>query len=176
MAQLRKSVLRGITEVGEVAAGPTDVPWGKTLKNGAEVAHGAANLMTESGQDLYPVDSSPTGRTTQLTLRLLYSDLLVYLAAFGLPTGALTGDLQAGTPTAEVLSVLQSQMGTVERKLYLLTPGPKGPRRRVYERCKVRGEFREVLDRENNMAIEMTFDVLAPASAATPVFTITDNP
>jgi hypothetical protein len=153
----------GISEVGEYTGpkgGPyVETPYGKTTQEG-----GTVNLTTNvirqfSGQSAAAIDSFTQTVEGSFAVSLLSSTLTNLKRMFGLPDTALTGDLTAGTPTQEVLSVKGSDMGTVEKSLYMRTMGPLGPRTVRMPRAKVSTPPNIVAGRNGYFEPNATFDL-----------------
>lgn len=173
MANQRKTVIRGVSEVGFVRD-TADVSLGKTAPNGVTIAFSGNDSEVESGQSTLLEDTFRTQDRAEITVRLIYADLVQFKDLLGLPDSALAGDLGGATPTAEVLTVAAAgALGSREETLYVLTPGPKSTRRYEFARVKARAGLNVEVSRDNHIVLEQTFYMLAP-SAGTDAFTITD--
>jgi hypothetical protein len=167
--------IHGIMEFGEwsatsvIAGGDTIehntdniytlVPYGFTSEEGARITPSVSTVQQRSGQSAIIVDSFISEAGAQLGVRLLSGTLTVLRRLLGLPTSALTGDLAAGTPTAETLIVRGGELGTEEKSLYMKTMGPLGPRTYYLPRCKV-ASFPELAhSRTEYFEPNATFDV-----------------
>lgn len=171
MAQQRKSVLKGISEIGAVRAA-VDVPWGKTTRNGVEINFGGTDRDVKSGQSTLTEESFRVDDEVTVTANLLYTDLLNVAEALGVITGAVTGDLSV--PTAEVLELaFNGAAGAREDKIYIVHPGPKSTRRYEFARMKVQPGVRIGVTAEQEQVLTVTMKLLNPKDAAVPV-TITD--
>lgn len=174
MPQKRGSVIIGITEIGAVRTG-ADVSWGRTTEDGCEIAIDGSDLDVMSGQSTMIMKSVRTADTSEVTVNLLYSDLLNMAEALGQIAGP-TGDLQAGTPTAEVLQVwFNGAVGKREDKIYLITPGPKSTRRWEWARMQVKPGVRVRATKGKEQVLTFTLKMLEPLNADPPL-KITDNP
>jgi len=165
MANVRTPVLNGITEFGEVTGGTgytggTDVPWGATERNGVTIVIAGEDVDVQSGQNLVLEDSFASARTIELTARLQYSGLMNVRDALGMPAAALTGDLGIGTPTDEVLAFQGTNMGSEEKHIYALTPGPTSTRKYGAVRCKQRAGMTIELASNDYVRLESTWTVL----------------
>jgi hypothetical protein len=172
MALQRKTVLRGITEVGAKRTA-VDVSFGKTTPDGAEITFESNELEVESGQSAFLEDIFNSSERINIRLRLLFADLVNVKEVLGLPDSALTGDLSLATP--EVLNITAANLlGTREDALYLLSPGPGSMRRFDFHRTKVRASPTFTLSKDNNVILEGVWAVLRPSTGN--VVTITDSP
>lgn len=172
MAQMRKTVLVGIHEVGAVRAA-ADVSFGKTAPDGVTIAWSGTDLEVESGQSSLLEEVFRTANRVEITFKLIYSDLLNLREALGLPDSALTGDLNAGVPTAEVLSLVEAEIGSREDTIYVIGPGPVSTRRFEFARCKVMPNVSVSLSRDNHVVLEFSYKVLRPKTG-TAFGTVTD--
>jgi hypothetical protein len=162
-----------VSEVGFVRAN-ADVSLGKTAPNGVTIAFSGNDAEVESGQSTFLEDTFRTQDRAEITLRLIYADLVQFKDLLGLPDSALTGDLAAAEPTEEVLSVAAAgALGSREETLYVLSPGPKSTRRYEFARVKARAGLNVEISRDNHIVLEQTFYLLAPA-AGTDAITVTD--
>lgn len=165
MAIKAANVLSGITEIGHVNTPygtPVDVKWGATEEDGAELRINGQTVDVRSGQSRVLEDQFLSAIDMELVMRLQYTDLLNVARALGLDDTAVTGDLNAGTPTAEVLEALQTAIGKTERYLYIITPGPKSTRRIELKRCKVSPNISMAFASNDYQKLEMTWAVLRP--------------
>lgn len=164
--------LVGINEVGEVVTA-TDTSWGRTQEDGVTLQLTANTIDLMSGQSFMKEDVRLTSAQLQLVAALIFSELTTLRRIWGLPDSALAGDLENATPTPEVLSILQNNLGTVEKQLYVLGPGPKSTRRIDATRCRATS-FGELKMAKNAFTLpQATYEVLAPDSGA--ALTITDD-
>jgi hypothetical protein len=171
MPPQRKTVIRGISEVGAVRSG-ADVTFGRTTPDGVSIVFSGNELEVESGQSTFLEQLFSTSDRIAVTVNLLFADLVNLREVLGLPESALTGDLNAGTPTAEVLAILEANMRTRTDVLYVLAPGPTSTRRYLFNRAKLRGGATITHGRDNHTVLTATWEVLRPASGN--VVTITD--
>lgn len=154
MALTTQVSIHGISEIGEWTATSatggggatkeynadnvyTETSWGFTSEDGARITPQVSTVVQRSGQSAVIVDSFISEAGAQLQVALLSGVLTNLKRLMGLPDAALTGDLAAGTPTDEILIVRGGELGTVERGIYIRTPGPLGPRTYYIPRCKV---------------------------------------
>src|SRR5687768_3172231 len=119
----------GTQEAGYVTGGTTLVPVSKTTKDGVDLQLNSTFVDAYGGMDVLPADSRQERGELTLGMTFLRADLTTFRFALGLPDGALTGDLSAGTPTAEVLAVDAGDIGSTRRHLYALGPGPASTRK-----------------------------------------------
>lgn len=130
--------LIGISEVGHVDSGPTDVPWGNTQQEGVTLQLSTQTVDLMSAQAKMKEHVALLSATMQLVITLVGAELTAFQRAWGLPDAALTGDTQASpTPSDEVLTITEGNLGTEERTLYVLGPGPVSTRRLEAARCRV---------------------------------------
>lgn len=172
MAVARKTILKGINEVGFKRAN-ADVSLGRTTVNGATIAITGTDQEVETGQSTMLEMIYRTADRINVTVRLMFVDLKNLADALGMADAALTGDLQAATPTAEVLAIAENALGAREETLYILTPGPKSTRRYEFARVKARAGLTIETNRDNTITLEATFGVLRPTAGGNAV-TITD--
>ena len=172
--QIRKVPIKGIsTTTATVGGTPFDL--GPTAQDGVTIEYGGSNLDTFSGQSTAMVASEPVTRTIAIVIKHLAGDLRVKRFALGLPASAHTGDLQAGTPTAEVLAIRQNEMGTLSASLSITSPGPKGPRTKVFPLVRTQPQLTEVNSQSANIQYESRWIALDPQDG-TPLETDTDAP
>lgn len=172
MANQRKTVIHGISEVGAVRAA-ADVSFGKTIIDGVTIAFSGTDLDVESGQSSLLEESFPITDRIEITATLLYADLLNYIEALGMDASALVGDLNGGVPTDEVLTMIEGALRVREDQLYIICPGPSGSRRYDFMRTKVKAGVQFVHGRNKEVNIQATWQVLRP-KAGPNVFTVTD--
>ncbi len=165
MAIQAKNVLLGISEIGHVTdpyGTPADVKWGATEQNGAEFRANGQTVDVRSGQSMVLEDVFMSALDIEVVVRLQYSDLLNVARALGLADNAVSGDLNAGSPTAEVLEALQTTWGKTERYVYIITPGPKSTRRFELKRCKIIPNLNLNLASNDYQKLEFTLRVIRP--------------
>ena len=166
---------RGINEVGHVNATPADVPWGRTTQDGVNLQLTANTVELQSGQATMLESVGLVSARIQLAIGLVVSELTALQRLWGLPDSAVTGDLAAvspATPTAEVLAIAPNAMGTVERRVYVLGPGPRSTRRIEAVRARV-SDLGGIQLAQNAFSLpNATWEVLAPATGN--ALTITD--
>lgn len=163
------NVLHGISEVGEVTdpyGTPTDVPWGATEQDGVVLRISGNQVDVRSGQSLVLEDRFLSGLDITAEVTLQYTDLLNVARGMGLADSEVTGDLQAGTPVAEVLNPLQTAIGNREFYFYILTPGPTSTRRIELKRCKINPDFQLAFASSDYQKIRLQLIVLAPRDAS----------
>lgn len=169
MPPTAESVLIGLTEVGHVTdpyGTPADVSWGATEQNGAEVRLDGQTVDIQSAQSKVLEEQFLAAVNITVVVRLQYSDLLNVARMLGLDEASYpTGDLQAGTPTDEVLEPLITDIGEREFYLYLLTPGPASTRRFEFKRCKASPSASMALGSQAAQVLEISFGVLKPKQA-----------
>lgn len=163
------NVLVGINEVGHVTdpyGTPADVSWGATEENGAEVQVNGQTVDIRSAQSKVLEEQFLNAVDLTVIYRLQYADLLNVARMLGLDESSYpTGDLQAATPTAEVLEPLINDIGTRDFYLYILTPGPAATRRFEFKRCKASPASNLALASNAHQGIEISFAVLRPKQA-----------
>jgi hypothetical protein len=121
--------LIGISEVGHVdSTGPTDVPWGETQKDAVNLQISVSRVDLRSGQANLKIASAIEDIDAQLQIKLNESALQIMQYALGMPAAKFTGDLEGGTPSAEVLTI-DGALGSDERQLYAEGVGPASTRR-----------------------------------------------
>jgi hypothetical protein len=171
MAQVRANVIQGISEVGAVRAS-VDVPFGKTAPNGVTIAWSGSDHEVESGQSNWLEDLFRTADRIDITVRLIFADMLNMRDSLGLPDAAMTGDLNIGSPTPEVLAIAENTLGSREDALYVESPGPKGDRRYFFARTKLRAGLNIEVAKDGHVILEATWTVLRPSTGN--AATITD--
>jgi hypothetical protein len=171
MAATRANVIQGISEVGARRAA-ADVLFGKTAPNGVTIAFSGSDHEVESGQSNWLEDLFRTADRCDVTIRLIFADMLNMKEVLGLPDAALTGDLQGGTPSAEVLAMAENTLGSREDQIYVESPGPKGDRRYDFMRTKLRAGLTIEVAKDGHIILEATWTVLRPSSGN--AITITD--
>lgn len=171
MAQVRANVIQGISEVGAVRAS-VDVPFGRTAPNGVTIAFSGTDHEVDSGQSNWLEDLFRTADRVDVTVRLIFADLLNLKDSLGLPDAALTGDLNIGSPTPEILAIAENTLGSREDTLYVESPGPKGDRRYVFTRTKKRAGLTIEVAKDGHVILEATWTVLRPSAGS--AITITD--
>lgn len=174
MANERKTVIRGISEVGAVRAA-TDVSFGRTTPNGVTLAFSGSDLEVESGQSTMLEAIFNQSDRIAVTFRLIFADLVNFREALGLPDAALTGDLNPVDPAPaveEVLAITEANLRSREDALYAITPGPASTRRYDFHRCRVRAGLSIEMSRDGHVILEFTAEVLRPEAGN--VITITD--
>ena len=157
---LRKTVIRGVSQVGAVRAS-ADVSFGKTTPNGATVAFQPNQLEVESGQSTFLEDIFVTSNRVEVTFRLIFGNLVNIQEVLGIETAALTGDLTAATPTQEKLVISDTAIGARTDALFLITPGPVSTRRYDFARTKVKGNLTIEASRDQHLILEGTWAVLS---------------
>lgn len=168
----RETVIQGINEVGAVRGG-SDESFGRTAPNGATIAFSGTDLEVESGQSTFLETLIRTADRIDVTIRLLYADAQNLVEALGLPDSALTGDLQAATPTAETIAIIEDVLGAREETLYVIGPGPSSTRRWEFARTKRRAGVTIEKGKDNEVILEFTCAVLRPTDGSN-VIDITD--
>ncbi|HYG70189.1 MAG TPA: hypothetical protein VD838_21110 [Anaeromyxobacteraceae bacterium] len=171
MANERKTVIQGISEVGAIRA-TVDVPFGRTAPNGVTIAFSGTDHEVDSGQSNWLEDIFRTADRVDITVRLIYADLLNMKEVLGLPDSALTGDLTGATPSPEILAIAENALGQREDALYVESPGPAGDRRYDFARTKLRAGLSIDVQKDGHVILEATWAALRPSSGA--AVTITD--
>lgn len=132
--------LIGISEVGHVTdpeGTPVDVPWGNTQQEGVSLQLATDSVDLQSAQAKMREDNTLVSADIQLVINLIVAELQALQRAWGLPVSALVGDHSSATPTEEVLTITEGNLGTREDTLYVLGPGPASTRRVEVGRAKV---------------------------------------
>lgn len=171
--------LIGVSEVGHVTdpeGTPADVTWGNTTQDGVTLQLAAQTVELMSAQAKMKEDVELSESSIQLSIRLVSPDALALQYLWGLPDSAIVGDLGAGTPVAEVLTIQAGNLGTQERTLYILGPGPSSTRRIQARRCRIADLGGLDLGSNDFQKPEATWEVLNPLATMThPPLTITDG-
>lgn len=132
--------LIGITEVGHVddpTGTPSDVSWGNTTQDGVTLQLSTESVDLMSAQAKMKEDVNVVSASMQLVVNLVTTSLQRLQRLWGLPDAAFAGDLEDATPQAETLTIEEGNLGTQERALYVLGPGPASTRRVDAARCRV---------------------------------------
>jgi hypothetical protein len=158
---LRKTVIRGVSQVGAVRA-DEDVSFGKTTPNGATVAFQPSQLEVESGQSTFLEDIFVTSNRVEVTFRLIFANLVNIQEVLGIASSALTGDLSTGGgPTEEKLVIADTAIVSRTDALFLISPGPLSTRRYDFARTKVKGNLTIEASRDQHLILEGTWAVLS---------------
>lgn len=163
--------LIGISEVGHVTGGSTDVAWGETQKDGVTLQLSLSRVEAMSGQSALKLASHVTEVGVQMAFSMVESALNVIQYMMGLASAKFSGDLTAGTPTAEAL-VIDGTLGSEELVLYAEGIGPASTRRIDAKRAVLSDPGSLVMADNAYMLPAVTFDLLQPASGS--FLTITD--
>lgn len=170
--------LRGISEVGHITdptGAPTDVPWGKTQQEGVTLQLSTETVDLMSAQATMKEDSGLVSTAMQLVIRMITAELQLLQRLYGIPAASFSGDLEDVTPTPEVLSVAEGDLGSQEESLYVLGTGPASTRRVEAARCRVVDLGGLNFASTSYQTPEGTWEVLAPASGdVRPPLEITD--
>lgn len=161
--------LTGINEVGHVTdpeGTPTDVNWGNTKQEGVQLQLATSSIDLMSAQAKMKEDVTLTEASIQLQIALINADAQALQYLWGMPAAALAGDL-GGTPTPEVLTIQEGNLGTEERALYVIAPGPASTRRVQARRCRVADLGGLAFASTDYQTPEATWEVLNPTSAMT---------
>lgn len=157
--------LIGISEVGHVTAVPADVTWGATQKDGVTVQLSLSRTELRSGQSALKLASHVTEVGVQLSFRMVESALQALGYMLGLAAAKFTGDLTAGTPTAESL-IIDGTLGSQELKLYALGVGPASTRRIEAARAVLSDPGSLAVADNAYMQPAVAFNLLEPASGS----------
>lgn len=156
--------LIGISSVGHVAAGPTDVPWGETQKDGVSIQMSLARVDIRSGQSALKLTSHVTEAGVTMAIRMLESALQRLGYMLGMPSGNFTGNLTATpTPSAEVLTI-DGELGSEELQLYAIGVGPVTTRRIDAKRAVLTDPGSVVVADNAYAQPAVTFELLKPAT------------
>lgn len=163
MAFNEQTSIRGITDIGSYTGskgGPyTKTSWGLTTPAGGVIRFSTQTVKQYSGQSIFVQDSFISSAEGQFEFGLINGTLETLRKMLGLPTSALVGDLSAGTPTLETLSISGTLVATEEQSLYLETSGPFGPRTYYLPRCKAATLPEMVHGRDGYFEPRVTFDL-----------------
>jgi hypothetical protein len=162
----------GTQEVGRVTGGTTLVPVSKTTKEGVDIQLNATFVDLYGGTDMLPADSRAERAELTIGMTMLNSELTVYKYALALPDSALTGDLENATPTAEVLSIDASTLGSQRFHLYALGPGPSTTRKIEVLNAQWQGINGMGQKGNAHTTLQPTFRALSPTAG--PAVRITD--
>ncbi len=165
--------LIGISEVGHVTAGPADSSWGRTAEEGVTLQLSTETVDLRSGQSYMREHVSLVLAAMQLVVNLVTASLTTFKNLWGIADSALTGDLVGGAPSAEVLTIGPTTLGSVERTLYVLGAGPAGARRVEAQRARVSSMGNISFAKNAYQTPTATWEVLAPDVGA--ALTITDS-
>ena len=152
------------TYTGAKGGAYTKTPLGHVTDEGATITNASTTVKQRSGTTGAPLHSHVSEYDPQLRVGLASGALDALRIAMGMPTSALTGDLSAGTPTKEVLSVRANNVATEELSLYLETVGAAGPRTWFFPRAKVATLPDFNLARGTYLGSTSTFDLYEGAS------------
>lgn len=159
------SRLIGISEVGHVTDAPADVPWGNTQQEGVTLQMTADTVELMSAQAKMREDVSLVSANIQLVIALIVAELTALQRLWGLPDDALEGDLTGGVPEDEVLTIEEGNLGTQERALYVLGPGPVSTRRIEVARARIADIGNIQMGSTAYTLPQATWSVLNPAPA-----------
>lgn len=136
MAASTNAFTRGHSEVGHVAAGPVDVPWGKAAEEAVELQFGVTTVDLYSSVGKLPEDTGITRVEGSLQINGIDGALQNIGRMLGMPDTAFSGDLSASVD--ELLQFDQDDIGEQERSLYSLGVGALASVRRIAApRCKL---------------------------------------
>lgn len=160
----------GVNEVGETD-GSTDTSWGRTQETGATLTLSVTKQELFSGQAKMAEDNHINQVAMALQFSLIFAELQNLQRVLGIPSAQFTGDLDS--PTAEELAIDQDSLGSDEKGVYAIGPGPASTRRVEALNAKLAdvGDL-SFSDTEWQLP-EITWDVLNTADG-TDVLTITD--
>lgn len=162
--------LIGISEVGHIedpTGTPVDTPWGNTQQQGVTLQLSTETVDLMSAQAKMKEDTNLVSASIQLQVALVTTSLQRLQRLWGLPDTAFEGDLEGATPAEEVLSIGEGNLGTEERSLYVLGPGPASTRRVEAARCRV-ADLGGIQFASNQYQLpQATWEVLNPDEADT---------
>jgi hypothetical protein len=115
----------------------TKTPLGRPASDGAKITPSINKVKQRAGDSGGVVDSAISEYDLRLEFKLLGAVLNNLRIMLGLPSTALTGDLSAGTPTAEHLVVKGTELGTQSFRFYIECNGPAGPRTFYFPLCSI---------------------------------------
>lgn len=133
--------------------------WGRPAKSGAKITPSVTTIKHEAGDSPGIIGSHVTDYGAQVGIGLLSAHLENVRRSMGLPSSALSGDLSAGTPTAETLVVRGDEIATEEIQLYVKSMGPLGPRTTYFPRAKVANLAELMMARDSYTEPQCTFDL-----------------
>ncbi|HLM67715.1 MAG TPA: hypothetical protein VK358_09320 [Longimicrobium sp.] len=162
----------GTQEIGFVTGGNTLTPVTETTKDGVDIQLTAQFVDLYGGKDMLPADSKAERGELTLAATMKDASLTALKFALALPDAALTGDLSAATPTAEVLAIDASTIGSVRRHIYALGPGPSTTRKIEIPNAQWQGIGGLGQKGNAHTNPQPTFRALTPASG--PAVRITD--
>lgn len=171
--------LIGINALGSFTGsdpGPfTDTAWGNTQQDGVQVQFNTESAELQSGQATMLESVNLVRASMSLVFALVVAELTVFQRLLGLPTSTFSGDLAAGTPVAEKITLGTGNLGTREDQLYIVGPGPASTRTVRGFRCRV-SDLGELAFASNTFQTPgATWDVLVPQGATPdPPLTIED--
>jgi hypothetical protein len=173
MAAAANAFTRGHSEVGHVASGPVDVPWGKTAEEAVEIQMNVTSVDLFSSQSKMEEDTGISRVSMSLAINGIDGALQNIGRMFGMPDTAFTGDLSASTD--EVLRFDQDDIGEEVREIYSLGAGALASVRRVSApRCKLTDVGPLAQSKTGWMVPSATWRVLNPNTAGVSVLTIRD--
>lgn len=160
--------LIGISEVGHVAAA-VDTPWGNTAQEGVVLQLAVDTVDLMSAQAKMREDVNLVSANIELAINLIVAELTALQRIWGLPDSAVTGDLENATPTAEELEISEGNLGTQERALYVLGPGPASTRRIDVPRARVSDLGGITFGSNTYQTPSATWSVLNPGAGVAPL-------
>ncbi len=155
--------LIGISEVGHVTGGSTDVPWGETQKDGVTLQLSLSRVDIRSGQSALKLASHVTEVGVQMAFKMVESALQRLNYMLGQAAAKFTGDLTAGTPTAESV-VIDTGLGSQELVLYAEGVGPASTRRVDAKRAVLTDPGSLAISDNAYTLPAVTFELLQPTT------------
>lgn len=159
--------LVGINEVGYVDGSDTDQPFGNTQQGGVVLALSPNTVDLMSAQAKVMEDVNLLEAAMEFQVNLVEASLTAIQELMGIPDASFDGDLTSAT--AETLDIAEGDLGTVERHIYVLTPGPESTRRFDAPRAKVSGIGDMALGADAYQTPEATWQLLNPTDGSAPL-------
>lgn len=163
--------LIGVNEVGEHDGQGTDTSWGRTQQSGALLQMSVTKQTLMSAQAKMAEDTHISGVEMTVQFNGIFSELQNLQRMLGIPAAQFTGDLDS--PTQEVLTIDQGSLGSVQKGIYVIGPGPASTRR-LEVAVATLGDIGDIEWSDENWILpQVSWDVLNTADG-TGVLTITD--
>lgn len=165
--------LIGVNSIGEHDGAGTDTDWGRTQESGASLQLAVTKQTLMGGQSKMAEDVHISAVEMSVQFNALFSELEKLQLMLGIAASQFTGDLSAGTPTAEELAIDQDSIGGVEKGIFVEGPGPSSTRRLEAERALL-GDVGDLQWSDTEWQLpQVNWDILNTADG-TDVLTITD--
>jgi hypothetical protein len=139
----------------------TRIPWGDINPDGAQITAATSRVEQRTAMSPALKNSFLDQASAQLVIGGMSDGHLTNLRRMlGLPASTHTGDLTAGSPTAEELRVKGRLIGTQQHRLYIKTLGPLGTRYYYFPIAQVADIGPQVYNRAGHFEPGGTFDLL----------------